>query len=451
MASHAIDMIMLKNLFGTEEMREIWSDKNRIQKHLDVEAALAMAEGELGLIPQRAAEKIKNVSMVENFDIDMLANEVQKVKHSLMPTIKALEKLCGEDGEYVHFGVTTQDIVDTGTILQLKEAHQIIKRDLIEVIKEFARISKEYKSTPIVGRTHGMQALPTTFGFKMAVYLSESLRHLDRLNELESRIFTGNISGGVGTYASFGEMGMDVEVLTLNKLGLDSPDICWHSSRDRIAEYVSCLGLISGTLGKMGNEFYNLMRTEINEIEEPFSPGKIGSTTMPHKRNPAALEGLASLTKPIRYNVALAHDCLLVEHERDAMSWRGEWLALPESLIYLSSQLINAKAILKDLVVKPENMLLNLKHYNGLLVSERVMFHLSEKLGKQTAHHLVYEICMDSVKRNKSFKELLIENENVNEVLSLDKIEELLDEKTYIGSAELVVNRVLNTFDSYDL
>src|SRR5699024_3317634 len=151
MASHAIDMIMLKNLFGTEEMREIWSDKNRIQKHLDVEAALAMAEGELGLIPQRAAEKIKNVSMVENFDIDMLANEVQKVKHSLMPTIKALEKLCGEDGEYVHFGVTTQDIVDTGTILQLKEAHQIIKRDLIEVIKEFARISKEYKSTPIVG------------------------------------------------------------------------------------------------------------------------------------------------------------------------------------------------------------------------------------------------------------------------------------------------------------
>lgn len=443
MSSHVIDMIMLRNNFGTEEMRSIWSDKNRLQKHLNVEAALALAEGELGIIPESAAETIAAHTNVELFDIDKIADEVAKVKHSLSPTIKAIQNLCGEDGEYVHYGATTQDIVDTGAVLQLKEAHQIILRELKDIAQELANLAKKYRNTPMTGRSHGMQALPTTFGFKMAVVLSEVIRHIERLNQVEERVFTGVLGGAIGTYASFGEKGPEIEELALKKLGLNAPEICWHSSRDRISEYASILGLISGTLGKVGNEFYNLMRTEINELEEPFSSGKIGSSTMPHKRNPAAFEGLASLTKPVFHSVALVHDSLIVEHERDAMSWRAEWVALPEICIYLSAQLATAKAVLKGLVVKPGNMLRNLNIQGGLILSERVMFELAKVIGKQTAHHLIYEISMESFDSGRTFKELLLENEQVKTALSLEKIEELLNPETYLGSAPQKVDQVL--------
>jgi adenylosuccinate lyase len=443
MASHVIDMIMLRNNFGTEQMREIWSDRNRLQKHFDVEAALALAEGELGVIPMKAAEKIAYVAKTELVDIEEIAAESARLKHSLMSTINALQELSGEDGEYVHYGATTQDIVDTGTILQLREAHQIIVSELKGVARELARLAKEHRSTPIAGRSHGMQGLPTTFGFKMAVVLSEVVRHLERLQEVESRIFTGVLVGAVGTYASFGPKGPEVEVLALSKLGLQAPEISWHSSRDRISEYASILGLISGTLGKLGNEFYNLMRTEIDEVEEPFSSGKVGSTTMPHKRNPAALEGIASLTKPIFKSVALVHESMMVEHERDAMSWRAEWVALPEICIYLSSQLASTKSVLSGLVVKPKHMLRNLNMLGGLLLSERIMFALADQLGKQTAHHLVYELSMKAIEENKPFKELLIQDEQVQSVLNAEQIEELLNPETYLGSAPEKVDQVL--------
>ena len=440
MASHVIDMIMLQNNFGTPEMRDIWNDTNRLQKHLDVEAALALAEGELGIIPSEDAQKIVAYAKVELFNIEQIAQDVARVKHSLTPTINALQALAGEN---VHFGPTTQDIVDTGTILQLKEAHHIILRELKEIVKELAHLVKEHRTTLIVGRSHGMQALPTTFGFKLAVILSEVVRHIQRLSEVESRVFTGVLAGAVGTYASFGEKGIEIEALALEKLGLNTPEICWHSSRDRISEYASILGLISGTLGKVGNEFYNLMRTEVNELEEPFSAGKIGSSTMPHKRNPAALEGLASLTRPIFHSVALIHESLIVEHERDAMSWRAEWIALPEICIYLSAQLSIAKNIFKGLIVKPENMLKNLNLQGGLILSEKVMFELAKVIGKQTAHKLVYRISMDAIEKEKSFEEELFENEKVRAILSEEEIKELLKPENYIGLAPQKVDYVL--------
>lgn len=444
MPSHPIDMVMLGNLFGTAEMRAVWSDENRLQKHLDVEAALAGAEAELGLIPAYAARSIAEHARVELLDLAEIAAEVLRVKHSLMPTLRALQRLCGpEHGEYVHYGATTQDIVDTGTMLQLKEAHAIVLRELCGVARELARLAREHQETPIAGRSHGQQALPTTFGFKIAVYLAEVVRHLDRLQEAESRVFVGVMGGGVGTYASFGPLGPQVEEATLSRLGLGSPEICWHSSRDRLAEYVGILGMISATLGKLGNEFYNLMRQEIDEIEEPFSEGKIGSSTMPHKRNPAACEGLASLTKPIRHNVALIHEALVVEHERDAMAWRAEWVALPETCIYLSSQLATTQAILKGLVVKPKNMLKNLHLLGGLLLSERIMFALAERLGKQTGHELVYELSMKSVDEGRSLREVLLEDSQVQEALSPQQLDELLDPTTYVGSAKETVERVL--------
>lgn len=440
MASHVIDMIMLQNNFGTPEMRDIWSDKNRLQKHLDVEAALALAEGELGVIPREAARQIAENAKAELFNIEDIAAEVARMKHSLEPTIKALQAV---SNEYVHYGVTTQDVVDTGTILQLKESHGIILRDLLEIAGELAALAKKYRNTPMVGRSHGMQALPTTFGFKLAVVLSETLRHIERLKQSEDRVFTGVLSGGVGTYASFGDIGPEVEEKALSKLGLNAPDICWHSSRDRISEYAGIIALISGTLGKVGNEFYNLMRSEIDEIEEPFSKGKIGSSTMPHKRNPAAFEGLASLTKPIFHSVALIHESMIVEHERDAMSWRAEWIALPEICIYLSAQLTIAKNVMKGLVVKPDNMLRNLNLHGGLILSERIMFELADAFGKQTAHHIVYEISMQAVETGRTFKETLLENEKISSVISAEHLEDMLNPETYLGKAPEKVDLVL--------
>ncbi|MEZ2716185.1 adenylosuccinate lyase [Niallia circulans] len=443
MGSHVVALKMLQNNFSTEEMRSVWDDENRLQKILDVEAALALAESELGIIPKEAGRAIKDAAKIENFDIEEIAKESAKLKHSLMATVNLLQKLSGDYGEYVHYGVTTQDVTDTAMILQLKEADEIIRRDTKKVAELLIGLASKYKKTPMPARTHGMQGLPTTFGFKLAVVLSEFERHLDRLKSVQSRIFTGVLAGGVGTYAALGSIGPKIEERALEILELNAPTICWHSSRDRISEYGSALGLISGSLGKLGNEFYNLMRTEIDEVEEPFSAGNVGSTTMPHKRNPAIFEGIASLTKPILHSVALLHESLVMEHERDAMSWRSEWIALPEICLYLSSQLKSMITVLEGLVVKPENMLKNLERLGGLILSERVMFALSEKIGKQTAHHLIYEIAMESAEQKIPFKKLLGQNEKVAAVLTEDQINQLLDPSQYIGLASEKVDEVI--------
>jgi adenylosuccinate lyase len=218
MGSHVLDLRMLQNNFSTEEMRSVWNDENRLQKILDVEAALALAESELGVIPEKAGKAIKDAAKIENFDIEAIANEAAKLKHSLMATVNHLQSLSGEYGEYVHYGVTTQDITDTGTILQLKEANEIIRRDAKKVAGLLIGLASKYKDTPMPGRTHGMQGLPTTFGFKLAVVLSEFERHLERLKAAESRVLTGVLAGGVGTYAALGSIGPEVEERALEIL-----------------------------------------------------------------------------------------------------------------------------------------------------------------------------------------------------------------------------------------
>lgn len=446
MASHVLDMATLRNSFGAPRMRGIWDEKNRLQCQLDAEKALALAEGELGLIPKEAAEKIASAANADLFDPEELIRLGQTAQHSLMPTIMILQKLSEEAGEYVHYGVTTQDIVDTGTMLQLKQADELIRADVKEVLKLLYQLTDKYKATPMAGRSHGIQGLPITFGYKLAVFLSELSRNWERLEECHKRVFVGGMSGAVGTYASFGPKGPEVERRALAILGLGAPEICWQASRDRFSEYAEVALLISGTLGRLGNELYNLMRTEFGEVEEPFSKGKIGSSTMPHKRNPASIEGLASLTRPVFHAAALIHESLMMEHERDAMSWRAEWIGIPELCQYLSCQLVLAKKILDGLVVKPERMLKNLNMMGGLIVSERVMFVLGEKIGKQTAHHLVYELSMQSEETGESFAELLASNETVRQYLNEEEIAELLNPEHYTGSSIEKAEEVLANF-----
>ncbi|PWC14648.1 adenylosuccinate lyase [Brenneria corticis] len=451
MASHLIDFLLIGNNFGTPEMRGVWSEHNRLTKQVAVEVALALAEGELGVIPQEAAQTIAEKADAGALNVEDIAQDAARMKHSLMPTLAAIQKQCGAAGEFIHYGVTTQDIVDTATVLQLKQSFDIVVRDAQLLALELKRLAKKYQYTLITGRTHGMQALPTTFGFKLAVWLDEFIRHLERLSEIKARVLVGNINGAIGTYASFGEKGPEIERLTLDKLGLNTPNISWQSARDRFSEYASVVVLISGTLGKIGNELYNLMRTEINEIEEPFSAGKIGSTTMPHKRNPAAIEGLASLTAPVFKSAALIHESMKVEHERDAMSWRAEWIALPEINIYLSAQLQNALGILRGMSVNEERMRANLEQQNGLLLSEKVMFEIGKRLGKQTAHQLVYECSMQAFEQNQSFKSVLLEHPALSAQLTSAELDDWLNPANYLGSAPQKVDEVIRFADNSGL
>lgn len=444
MASHVLDFLILGNNFSTSEMRAIWSEQNRLEKQVDVEVALAKAEGELGVIPTDVADEIVKKADASKLSLQQIADEAAKAKHSLMSTINALQKQVGEAGQFIHYGATTQDIVDTATVLQLKQSFAIVERDTKLIAIELKRLAKQYQYLPMVGRTHGMQALPTTFGFKLAVWLDEFVRHLQRLTEIKQRVLVGNISGAVCTYASMGNFGPMIEARALSSLGLNTPNIGWQSARDRFSEYGSVIALISGTLGKIGNEFYNLMRTEINEVEEPFSEGKIGSTTMPHKRNPAALEGLASLTAPLLKSVALIHESMKVEHERDAMSWRAEWIALPEINLYISAQLQTALTILRGLKVNSDRMLANLLMQNGLLLSEKVMFEIGKRLGKQTAHHLVYNCAMQAFEQNRAFKDVLLDDPLLNKEFSVAELDSWLEPINYLGSAPEKVQQVIN-------
>lgn len=447
MASHVIDYLILGNNFSTSEMRAIWSEQNRLEKQVAVEVALAKAQGELGVIPCDAADAIVAKADASKLSIEQIAKQAAKAKHSLMSTINALQDQVGDAGQFIHYGATTQDIVDTATVLQLKQSFAIIERDTKLVACELKKLAKQYQYLPMVGRTHGMQALPTTFGFKLAVWLDEFVRHLQRLSEIKHRVLVGNISGAICTYAAMGELGVQVEARTLTLLDLNTPNIGWQAARDRFSEYASVIALISGTLGKMGNEFYNLMRTEINEVEEPFSDGKIGSTTMPHKRNPAALEGLASLTAPLLKSVALIHESMKVEHERDAMSWRAEWIALPEINLYLSSQLQTALAVLQGVKVNAERMLTNLTLQNGLLLSEKVMFEIGKRLGKQTAHRLVYQSAMQAFEQNKTFKAVLLADPILNKEFTEDELDSWLEPVNYVGLAPEKVEQVIRYAD----
>lgn len=443
MASHVFDMVTLQNNFSTPEMRAIWDERNRLQRQLDVERALALAEGELGLIPKDAAEAIAAACDGSRFDFEEMAAIGRTVKHSLMPMIRILQRLSGDAGEYVHYGATTQDITDTGMVLQLKESHALIRRDLIRLIRALTDRAEEYKTTPMAGRSHGTQAIPFTVGFKLAVWVDELLRHLDRLDEAAARDFTGVLSGAIGTFASYGEKGPAIEKRALEILGLTAPRICWHAAQDRFAEYTGILALLSATLGKIGHEGFTLMRTEFDEWEEPFSEGEIGSSTMPQKRNPAYFETLASLTRPVWAAASLVREGMMTENERDAMSWRGIWIGVPETVLYTSFQLRCAVTIAEGLIVKKDRMLQNLAITGGQISSEHLMFALGAYTGKQTAHHIIYEAAMKAAETGEPFVDILKADQRVTAHLNPETIDALLDPAKDLGESVSVAETVI--------
>jgi len=444
MASGIFDDALLKHVFSTEELRAIFNDRNRVQKWYDYEAALALEQAELGIIPRAAAEEIAAKADAATVDLEAIGAEIRKITHPLVPALRALQARCKPDlGEYLHFGPTTQDVLDTGTVLQMRDAHAIFLRDLKSIGKELYRLAETHRSTPMVGRTHGVQALPITFGHKCAVWLSEMGRHHERLRQCEPRVFVGMMVGAVGTQASYGPQAPELEKRLMKRLGLGLADINWQPARDRFTEYACILGMMGATIGKIGNEILLLQHNEIDELLEPFSEGKLGSSTMPHKRNPSTVEGISGVARALRYNVALIMEGMVIEHERDAASWRAEWKALPETCLMTGVLLAGLRRVLAGLVVNVGKMRHNLDLLGGFLLSERVMFAISDKVGKQTAHELVYEVSMHGLEHGVSFEEALQQDPRVRDALSPDELRRVLDPTTYVGLAPEIVDKVL--------
>lgn len=441
-ASHVVDMATLGGSFGSPAMRQIWDESNRLRQQLRVEGALALAEADLGMIPSDAAQSIATAAEV-SYDLTALAEAARTSMHSLNATVVALQHQAGGAGEWVHYGVTTQDVVDTGLALQLAQAYDVVHADTLALARHLKRLAAEHRDTVMAGRTHFIQALPTTFGFKVAVWLDEMVRHLARLDAVRDEVRTGNINGAVGTYSAFAGQGRAVEKATLERLGLNAPRISWQASRDRIYSYAGVLGGISASVGKIATALTLLMQTEVGEVAEPYTAGKIGSTTMPHKRNPALLEGVAALTAPVQHARALIGSSMQSLHERDAISWRAEWVGIPEIHLYLDAQLVTLARILDGLVVDSDRMRRNLDLLGGLVMSEHVMFQLGRAIGKQTAHHVVYEAAMRSAETGEPFAEVLLADERVTAHADRAAVESWLEPTSYLGEAGDAVDAVL--------
>lgn len=438
------DMQSLQHLWGTDELRAIFGEENRVQKWLDFEAALAGAQAEMGIIPAAAAQEIAGKAKVENIDIAAMSAEIRRIKHSLVPALKQLQAACSkENGEWVHYGATTQDVVDTGVALQLKEFHAVALRDMRAVGQELARLALAHRDVPMAGRTHGVQALPITFGHKCALWLDELGRHHERLVQAAPRVLVGMLAGAVGSQASLGARAVELEERMLRKLGLGVPAISWAPARDRFTEYANLLAMIGATLSKIGNELFNMQRNEFGEVEEGFSEGKLGSSTMPHKRNPTSAENLAGLSRPLRYNAAMMVEGMVQEGERDGIAWKMEWKALPECCLIAGAMLFQAKNLLAGLKVNADVMAANLDKMRGYLLSERVMLELSERVGKQTAHEWIYEASMHGITGKLGFADAMRQHKGLGELLSEAEIQDLTNPSAYLGQCGASVDRVV--------
>ncbi|MDW7660588.1 MAG: adenylosuccinate lyase [Bacillota bacterium] len=444
MASVLFDSIIYRDSWGTKEMRQIFDEKQMLQRWLDIEVALAEVEADLGIIPKEAAIEFKKKANVDLLDMEFMQKKYEETGHSLMPLLNNFKDICDNElGEYVHWGPTTQDIADTGMVMALNEAVQIIWRDIIDLEDSLMKLALKHKLTLMAGRTHGQQAQPTTFGVKVAVWLREVSRHIQRLEESMNRLLVINLCGGVGNYASFKGKGIYIEKNVAEKLGLSISDAPWHTARDRFAEFGHLLSMIGTTCGKIGNEVYELQKTEIGELIEPNAPGQIGSSTMPHKRNPEIAEALNGLSKVSRHLSSLISECMLVEHERDGAAWKPEWIAIPQICLVTGTILEKIKFMVEGLGVDESRMKENLGLLKGLILSERVMLALAEKLGKLKAHGIVHDIAMRFHNEGLDFKEGLKCRSEVAENFSDEEIDHLLDASTYIGQSEEIVDRAI--------
>lgn len=433
--------------FSQPQMSEIFSDHGRLQGMLDFEAALARAEASTGLIPAEVVEDIQASCNAELFDFAEMAIAIGNAGNSAIPLVKALGKKIAARNptaeRYVHMGATSQDVMDSGLVLQLREAIVLLERDLAELAESLARQAQRYAVTPLAGRTWLQQATPVTLGMKIAGWLGAITRHRQRLQELKPRLLSLQFGGASGTLAALGAQALPVAEALAHELQLSLPEQPWHTQRDRLVEFASWLGLIAGSLGKMGRDISLLMQTEVGEVFEPAAAGKGGSSTMPHKRNPVGAAVMISASVRAPGLVATMFAAMPQEHERSLGLWHAEWETLPELCCLVSGSLQQALQVIPALEVNAEQMLTNLDSTRGLVLAEAVSIALAQRIGRDAAHHLIEQSCRQAVQQGLHLREVLGADPQVSAELSAAELDHLLDPANYLGLAQQWVERAV--------
>ena len=451
MPSTIIDSAIFGNIFSTAAMRKVFSDENRTQKYLDIEAALARVQARLGIIPAEAADEIVKNCTLDRIDMEKLRVQTERIGYPVLGVVQQLVAACRDNlGEYCHWGATTQDITDTATMLQIREALALIDDDLQSISRSMADLARRHRDTPMIGRSNLQQAVPLTFGYKIAGLLSAIERHRARLVELRPRVLVGEFAGAVGTLASIQKDALENQAGLMQELGLGQPDIAWHTQRDRIAEVGCFLGLVTGTLGKLATDVKLMMQTEVGEVYEPFAPGRGSSSTMPQKRNPISSCYIHACASVVRQHAAALLDAMIADHERSTGPWEIEWISLPEAFLLSSGALAQARFIVGGLEVDVEHMRANLDMTHGLVVSEAVMMGLAPYLGREHAHDLVYDLCRKAIDENRPLLDLLAETPEITRHVDRKQLQTLCDPVNYLGLSGSMVDRVLASVSRSD-
>ena len=420
-------------------IRELFSEAQRFQSWLDVEAALAQAQAELDVIPSDAAEEITRKARLELLDMDAIYEGLARTGHGLVPLIWELDRVCdGDAGGLVHWGATTQNITQTGKLLQLRKAHRIYLDQLARILEMLADLAERTKDFALPGRTHGQHAVPATFGLKVAVWIDELIRHVERLRGCEDRVFVAMLGGGAGTLGSLGEIGMDIQERMANKLDMHPMSMPSRTTADHLCEYVVLLGMLSATCSKIGREVYTLMKQEFGELEEPVPPGTVGSSTMPQKRNPKVSQDIVAGAAQVRALVPLALEAMMTEHEADRTTSVMMDRALTQAAIAVGDILQYMIELFSGLQVFPDRMRQNLDLSGGLIMSEALMLELGRRIGRQRAHDVIYDAAQASVVESRPFTETLSDEKDVLDNLTADQIEALLDPTQYTGACGLL-------------
>jgi adenylosuccinate lyase len=423
-------------------VRALFTEAARFQSWLDVEAALAQAQADLGIIPKAAAEEITRKAHLKYLDLAAVRAGLAKTGHPLVPVVWALDQACeGDAGGYVHWGATTQNVTQTGQLLQVRRAHAIFLGQLAALLVTLADLAERTKDALLPGRTHGQHAVPATFGFKVAVWIDELSRHVERLRGCEARVFVAMLGGGAGTLASLGELGLATQEKMAARLGMRPMPVPARTIGDHQAEYVLLLGMLASTCGKIGREIYTLMKQEFGEVEEPVPPGTVGSSTMPQKRNPKLSQDIIAAGAQIRAMVPLALEAMQTEHEADRTTSIMMSRALVGACELTGDMLARMVALFDGLQVFPERMRENLDLSGGLIMAEALMLELGRQIGRQRAHDAVYDAAQGSVTESRPFREMLAADPHVSAKLTAAQVEALLDPAQYAGLCRLFAER----------
>ena len=444
MPSTILDSAVFRDIFTTPAMRAVWSDENRVQKYLDFEAALAVAQARLKIIPQQACDEIVKHCDAKDYDMAKLKEATERIGYPVLPVVQQLVKLCKDGlGEWSHWGATTQDITDTATVMQIREALDIVGNEIDAICDALAVLAKKYRDTPMAGRSNLQQAVPITFGYKMATLLAGFERHKQRLAQMKERVLVGEFGGAAGTLSSLGKDGLKCQVELMKELKLGQPAISWHTVRDSIAEVGCFLGLVTGSCGKVAFDVKLLMQTEVEEVYEPFHAGRGSSSTMPQKRNPISSVYITAQTAMVKQLTAALLEAMIEDHERSTGPWEIEWIALPEIFMLSAGALAQTRFLVEGLQVNEKKMSENLQITKGLIMSEAVMMGLGPMLGRNFAHDHVYDICREVVKTGRPLLDLLAEDKEIAKHIDRNGLEKLVDPTNYLGVAGEMVDRVL--------